>query len=496
MVPDDLQRAAARQRLGELNPPEHARLDFAEDGALGEGRRINVARHTIAEDAAAPAWTDSRDARLALAEEIQRSLHFLGPLAITPDPYAADKLLAEYLSSLGPSGVQSGAAWRRLVVEREAASGDAFINWRFIDRLGAPLFTDLAPALRQLAFVLWADVVFPKLRHERGKAPALVMAVAEPVAHLFSPARREEEKNGQRALRLSGDVLVRLNAAAVIDAQSLNAIMANRGIKLYGSVASHRVLRWEIFTAHRQALEKNPDPRVLRFEGGWAPFAYDELKMKGGKAAEQVRDIIEAQHATEIPLPPDGEYSRLLIRETHTPRGRGQQWIKLILGTALLPDYVHELQQAMGAKRGASRASRLVPILDLPPFVGDRQNEYGAQATLSMLVVAHIRDYARDLVLHAGVVIDQDTFRRLGREAGLPPDSVCPIIDRWTQDGTDAPALLKRVAVDRYTLGDAYVIQREFIERGGRSEIDGQIGGLKAVARRDSRRERLRRHAG
>src|SRR5690606_18257102 len=130
-------------------------------------------------------------------------------------------------------------------------------------------------------------------------------------------------------------------------------------------------------------------------DGGWSTFANDVLGMRGKKAAEQVRDIIEAMHATELPLPPHGNYTRLLIREAHTPRGRGgQQWIKLLVGWALLPDYVDELQAKLGNTAEARRAARLVPLLDVPPLVG-RDNEQGAQAAFSMLLVAYMRDHAR-----------------------------------------------------------------------------------------------------
>ena len=43
--------------------------------------------------------------------------------------------------------------------------------------------------------------------------------------------------------------------------------------------------------------------------------AHDVLDMKGNKAADQVRGIIEAMHATELRLPSHDNDSRLLIRE-------------------------------------------------------------------------------------------------------------------------------------------------------------------------------------
>lgn len=342
-------------------------------------------------------------------------------------------------------------------------------------------------AVLMIAEALWRDIVKPRLEIAFRKPPALAMAVAEPIAHLFSTVRREEERNGQRRLRLPGEVLVKIvDAAATIGADALNAIMIDRidrGVKLFGSLASHRVLRWQIFTAHRQALNNNPDPRVLRVDGGWSVLAHDVLGMNGNKAADQVRDIIEAMHVTELPLPPHGDYSRLLIRETHTPRGRGKQWIKLVLGTVLLPDYVHELQEMAGNTIEARRWSRLVPVLDLPPAIG-QDNEHGAQATFSMLLVAYLRDHAQELVEHGGVRFSETALGELARGAGLPIHRVRPLLDRWVNDGTDGPAFLKVVDGGRHTLGDAHATQREFIEKGGRREIEGRRAGQRGAARR------------
>ena len=333
--------------------------------------------------------------------------------------------------------------------------------------------------LRALARCLWDDVVLPRLK----KTPALVMAVAEPIAHLFAPVRREEERNGQRGLRLPGEVLVKIaDTAATIGTETLNAIMIDRGVKLFGSLASHRVLRWIIFTAYRQALDYNPDPRVIRVNGGWPVLAHDVIGMKGNKAAYQVRDIIEAMHVTELPLPPRGVYSRLLMREACTPRGRGEQWIRLTIGTGLLPDYVHEMQTMAGHMLEARRWSRLVPVLDIPPVIG-RERDHGAQATFSMLLIALFRDHGPELVQHGGIQLDDARITELARNAGLPRDLVRPLLDRWTHDGDDGPAFL-RLTDGRYTLGDAHSIARHFIEDGGRRELEGRRAGQIGAAKR------------
>lgn len=348
-------------------------------------------------------------------------------------------------------------------------------------------------AVQILAHVLWQNVVLPSIERARAKPAALVHAVYEPAAHLFSRVRREEERNGQRSLILPGDTVARIaTSAAAIGSEMINALMVDRGLKLFGTVTAHRVLRWQIFRAHQQALEGNPDPRVVRVPGGYRALTHEELGIKSKAEEGNVRDIIEAMHATELPMPPNNAYTRLLIRTVYPAQGRRPGSLELVLGTMLLPDYVQELQRAMGHSLQARTALRLVPVLPLPPFIG-REREYGPQATLSMLVVAHIRGAGRELIEQGGAKLDAETLARLAASSGLPAPLVPALIDRWTQDGDDGPALLKRVDKDRFTLGDAHKDARDFIEKGCKREHDGAIGGQRSAAKRAKDIERLGR---
>jgi hypothetical protein len=344
--------------------------------------------------------------------------------------------------------------------------------------------------IARFTLALWVDRVLPRLK----KPAALAMLVHDPVVDLFSGfsrLRREEERNGQRVLSLPGDVLVRVltrDNDDLIDSSSLD-----RGLKLFGSVTGHKLLRWQIYTAHRQAIDHNPDPRVIRVEGGYAALAHDLLGLKGRKAAIMVRSIIEAEHSIDIPLPPRGEYVRLLIRRYRQAVGQRPAYLELVLGTVLLPDYVHELQQVYGNKSLESRrATRLVPVLPIPPLIG-RDNEHGAQATLSMLLVAYLRDHARDIVQHGGVTLNRSTLVELARRAAFPYSAdLDRLLERWTSDGDDGPAMLKLIGPNRYTLGDAYAAARAFIEEGGRRELDASDAGKSSVGKRAAARRRKR----
>jgi hypothetical protein len=344
-----------------------------------------------------------------------------------------------------------------------------------------------APAvLPTLALALWHARVRERLGKHVAKRPALAMVVHEPVADLFSRGlRREEERDGQRVLALPGDVLVRV---AHVDASVIPKFV-DRGIAAFGGVTAHKVLRWQVFTGHRQALDGAADARVIRVDGAYETIAREYLGSTSRKAVDEVRAIIEAEHAIEVPLPTGS--TRLLIRTYRPAVGRRASHLELVLGTALLPDYVHELRE-LGAGRDMRRARRLVPVLDVPPLIG-RPNEHGAQASLSMLVAAHMRDNARELVETGGVTITAADWDRLAGRAGLPVRMVPAVLDRWTQDGDDARAFLRRVERDRYVLTDAKA--HAFLEEGGRGEIAGSEAGKASVEKRERAKVRALRRA-
>lgn len=392
---------------------------------------------------------------------------------------AIDERLARHLEAIGKSGVAIAAKLRDRATERKATSDRLLEEWVPDGETGVP------KALRHLALVLWRDVVGPRLERERKDPPALVMSIHKAASRLFSRVTREEERNGQRVIPMPGDTVVRV---ATMDAGALNATMVDRGIKLFGTVAAHRVLRWQVFTGHTQALEGSPDPRVITVEGGIEGLTHDILGMKSKKDSTKVRDIIEAEHAIELTIQ-GGSLGRLLNRTLYPAHGQRRARLELVLGTLLLPNYVHHLRKLVPTL--ASAESRLVPVLALPPFVGGQERSYGPQATFSMLLVAVLRERARELVAHGGVRLTDEELAALAEKAGLAASTVPKVLDRWLLDGDDGPAFLARVGRDRYTLGAAHMKERAFLEKGGRREIQGAERGKLAVRNKLAKLNRL-----
>lgn len=345
-----------------------------------------------------------------------------------------------------------------------------------------------APFLLPLTKAAWERIVRPAVERERKNRPALVIQVHEDVTRIHSRTHVIEDVSGQRSLVFdAGDPIAIVPPVPTVDAEVFHKLAASiqRGAAMLGSVPAHKALRWEISEGHARVINGVPDARTLVVDGGWSVFAHDYLGMSKKGAADDLRDIVRAQSAVRLTLP-DGSFGNMLALRESEARGRRRGRIEVVLGTMLLPHYTFELSDKLSG-RALNDARRLVPVVGLPPFVG-RANEHGAQTTLSMLVVREMRIRATELVTHGGVAIDLDRWARLAMEAGVKPNTLPALIDRWTRDGDDAPAFLRVTAPGRYTLGDADLLARAFLEAAGRASIGASEAGRKAVEAREKAR--------
>jgi hypothetical protein len=266
-----------------------------------------------------------------------------------------------------------------------------------------------------------------------------------------------------------------------VEIRALDGILA-RGLDLVGSVTGHKVVRWEVAEGHKQVLRGDADPRKIKIPGGWLALA-EKIGLSRPPDAVNVRAIVITQAHCCFNLP-HGLSGNLLTYQESQAVGQRQAHVDLVLGDALLPHYLYVLREKLGeASRSAQEAQKLVPMTDIPPLVG-RPNEHGQQATLSMLITREMRLHARELVKHNGILLPLDRWADLARQAGLPARLLGAVIDRWTQDGPDAPAFLKRVECDRYTLGDTHGSARDFLVEAGKKEITQSERGKRSVEAR------------
>ena len=490
-APGDLVSGEQLEALYRTLPPVvlHARalrrdVEHIASGDEPRSRLERVAKLALAEDKAEA----SEDACDKLAGALRRNVGKLRPilrLDALPPTTAREALalldtineaFAVYVEKRGDAGARvAGATRAHAKRDANADAGVRWASWRAVPN-------EEPKWLVALAVVVWLHEV----KREVTQRPALVMPVHAEVTRIHSRAFVLETLNGQRALTFDDTAPIML--ASIADASL--AKLVERGAKLLGSVNAHKLLRWELVTGHTQALRGDADPRMLVVDGGWSTLAFDVLRIKGKRAAEEIRAITHAQQAVTFPLPSGGTAHGLLTLHDTPARGRRRGHIEIVLGSMLLPHFVHEIG---GHGRDASEARRLVPVLqELPPMVG-RDNEHGALATLSMLVVRELRIHARELAEVGSVEIKPERFEALAREVRLPLPTLRLALPVWLRDGDDAPAFLASPSPDRFTLGPAHAPELAFLVAAGRDVLVSSNAGLKSVEARSRKRRRLGR---
>jgi hypothetical protein len=261
----------------------------------------------------------------------------------------------------------------------------------------------------------------------------------------------------------------------------IQRILRPENIKVLSTVNAHRLLRWEIQTVTTQFVEGMVDARALKVYGGYQELANLIGSSGSRKAAEQLRDIIVWQAAPRF-YQPSGRYGNMLSFD-YTPSGYGRPAIlQLVLGNMMLPHYVYELLNMPEACTGDRR---LIPIVDMPPLIG-RPNDQGAQPSFQIEILVEMRKGAREFATNGGVLILKSKLEELAERAGLSKRLYSKVLDRWIQDGTDAPAFLKVVEENRYALGSHYKQAQDFMIQAGQKEINMSRAGKKGVAKRNA----------
>lgn len=339
---------------------------------------------------------------------------------------------------------------------------------------------------RCLADLVWLERIKAKIEAFQKKPPALTYVVNEQVHQPMRPGTAFDKITG-KILDKQGKELALLDyneskrVLPSINIDSIQKILQPENIKVLSTVNAHRLLRWEIQTVTKQFVEGMVDARSLKVCGGYKELANLLGIGNNRRAAEQLRDIIIWQAAPRY-YGPDGRYGNMLSFD-YTPSGYKRPAIlQLVLGNMMLPNYVYELLKMPESQVGDRR---LIPIVDMPPLIG-RPNDQGAQPGYQIEILVEMRKRAKEFANNGCVQISKDRLSELAKNAGLSKQLFLKVIDRWIQDGNDAPAFLKIVEDDHYALGNHYKQAQDFIVEAGRKEIAMSKAGKKSVAKRNS----------
>jgi hypothetical protein len=339
---------------------------------------------------------------------------------------------------------------------------------------------------RCIADIVWLDRIKSRIELLQKKPPALTYAVNEQVHRPMCNGAKFDQGAGKIIDRRGQELaIIDMNESKKIlpsmNIETIQKILRPENIKVLSTVNAHRLLRWEIQTVTKQFVEGVIDARALKVYGGYQELANLLGVGNNKKAAEQLRDIIVWQAAPRF-YQPNGRYGNMLSFD-YTPSGHGRQAVlQLVLGNMMLPHYVYEL---LNMPQACVSDRRLIPIVNMPPLIG-RPNDQGAQPSYQMEILVEMRKGAKEFASNGCVLIPKNRLEELAEKAGLSKRLFLKVIDRWLQDGTDAPAFLKMVEDDRYALGNHFKQAQDFIIEAGKKEITMSKAGKKSVTKRNS----------
>jgi hypothetical protein len=272
-----------------------------------------------------------------------------------------------------------------------------------------------------------------------------------------------------------------------VQAEALDAL-ALAGVRELATVAAARFVPW---FAH--AVQRRPDEAApLVFEGGDGVNAYGtvaaELGLDGIKDAGVVRGLLHALNCAILSYP-DGSEAGVLLLDYRPGGGRGNpSRLTLTPGRPWRWGDVYDLP---AAHRILAPLPRLPDLA--PPFVGNRKDR-AALARLYLRILAELAREAPDIARGLGAYIPGARWAELAAEEGLRnpgPLAIGPILDRWTHDENDGPAVLERLGADRWHLAPAFAAERKLLEDGGKLRIGASEGGKRSVKAKAEARERL-----
>jgi hypothetical protein len=339
-----------------------------------------------------------------------------------------------------------------------------------------------SPAMVTVARLVWATEVrgeVERLQAQRRRHPGVALAVLDQAGPVMGRGASFREED-----------LVVLDpmgrAMASVPAADLGAIdVLSRRVAALSRLPVHRVIRHLIEEAHRRAFEEEPDARVLVYRG-----TTDLAERAGANAKKDtpiILDALLALDAMRFDLP-DGSNGRLLtVRHTQLRGRRGRpSLVEITLLPPLLPHYSRTLPQGQ---------RQIVPLTDLPPFVGSPR-DHGAQAALQLGLLADLTLRSDEAFREGGVKWLKKDWLRLAEPAGLAEVTVEQVRDRWSQDGDDGPAFLERVGRCRYSLGPAHRDAWSFLLDAGQKRAEGAERGRRSARSKKSKKRGRRSRGG
>jgi hypothetical protein len=348
---------------------------------------------------------------------------------------------------------------------------------------------------RCIANVIWFNLVKDRAQALYKKPPALPVIVNDNIHAMMRKGVKYNKETG-KLISYNGQEIAHVDTALKpmpsIDMVTMQKILRPENIKVLSSVNAHRLLRWEINTVTNQAITDKIDARHIHIEGGYQELAKKIGAGTGGKAANQIRDILLWQAAPQQFVFTDPETGHQeIIKEgnmlsfKYTSSGfKSKSSLEIIVGIMLMPHYLYKLIHTASLSL-SHEGLKLIPIFPEPQLVG-RPADQGPQLSFQMETAVEFRKGAREFAKNNCLRITKERFEVLSSRAGLSKKLLPRVIDAWLIGGDDAPPFLKQIEKDYYAFADHIKRQQDFIIDGGKKELIMSKAARKNIAKRNA----------
>ena len=342
-------------------------------------------------------------------------------------------------------------------------------NWINKQNGATTLFT---PHLSILADIVWEDTCSLLWARESKNVAALTQGVHPNVVKLLSCRVETQEIDSQIHLLHEQKIIANL---PTIDPRLIPAVM--KGVGSLNSLYHHKLIRFECLTAFENWAAGKPDARLLRFERGYSEIS-EQLGLKNRQAAAEIKNILHAQAHLNFQFDDKSSGNLIVLSKFRSSTSGREEGIMITLGPQLLPHYTFQTTK---------RDRLLIPVPSLPPLISS-SNSHASQASLQMLIMQLFGDQSISLAEEGSIEITEKMWTELAKESGLSIALVNPTKDRWINDGDDGPRFLISHDNNRFSFGQAYRKEEEFLIEQGLLRKQRQKSGEKSV---EARRKKM-----
>lgn len=382
-----------------------------------------------------------------------------------------DELFSSHIARIGMHG-------KKLADELSQAS-KSWYRIYLADRLIVPLFRlwvdfDRPPYycryVKLLAEILWKDRVEAQFEKNKKHLPALTQSVARPVNRFLSSRAEIVAQNDQPTVVYEGKTVAEV---AAIDPKLMPLV--TKGTQYLNSIYHHKLLRYECKAGFENWVQGRADPRVMRYERGETEIA-EILGFRFKEAPSILRSLLHAQAHMNFYFDDGSRGNLIVLRNFRSRITNREEGLEIILGTQLMPYYTFQTDR---------RGRLLVPVPDLPPLVSAPQYHAG-QALLQMLVMEEFTNKSVDLAVSGSIEIFEERWSEFFQQSGLPHSVFKLALARWLVDGDDGPRFLMQTEPNRFTFGEKYQKELNFLRSQGLMRKDRQVQGQISVRKRHS----------